>query len=141
MSTKSKNKTSSGKKSKTPPSLVWFEIPADDLKRAKKFYGALLGWKINPIPGMADYWHIDTGGADASPDGGLMKRKCPEQQGIMNYLLVESLDKGMAKVEKLGGKVLMPRTEVPQMGFFAICQDTEKNAFALWEAQKMKAKK
>ncbi len=39
----------------------------------------------------------------------------------------------MAKVEKLGGKVCMSKTAVPQMGYFAICQDTENNMFALWE--------
>jgi predicted enzyme related to lactoylglutathione lyase len=39
----------------------------------------------------------------------------------------------LAKVEKLGGKVCMPNTAVPQMGYFAICQDTEHNTFALWE--------
>jgi predicted enzyme related to lactoylglutathione lyase len=39
----------------------------------------------------------------------------------------------MAKVEKLGGKVCMSKTAVPQMGYFAICQDTENNTFALWE--------
>jgi len=39
----------------------------------------------------------------------------------------------MAKVEKLGGKVLVPRTAVMEMGYFAVCQDTENNVFALWE--------
>ncbi|HWX22028.1 MAG TPA: hypothetical protein VN578_19175 [Candidatus Binatia bacterium] len=39
----------------------------------------------------------------------------------------------MAKVEKLGGRVHKPKTAVPQMGYFAICQDTENTTFALWE--------
>jgi predicted enzyme related to lactoylglutathione lyase len=81
---------------------------------------------------MADYWHIDTGGADDTPDGGMMARKHPEQP-ITNYINVPSVTKFMAKVKKLGGKVCMPKTAVPQMGFFAVCQDTEKNTFALWE--------
>jgi len=120
-------------KSKNPPaSLVWFEIPADNVERAKKFYSALFGWKITKFPGGMDYWHIDTGGADASPDGGLMVRKQP-QQAITNYLIVASVDKAAAKVEKLGGKISMPKSAVPQIGYFAICQDTENNEFALWE--------
>jgi hypothetical protein len=63
----------------TPASIVWFEIPADDIARARKFYKSLFGWKINPFPGAAvpDYQHIDTGGADASPDGGMLKRMHP----------------------------------------------------------------
>lgn len=131
MSTSAKKKTEP-KKSSGTGSLVWFEIPADNLDRAKAFYGALFGWKIQAFPGMQDYLHIDTGGADASPDGGMMKRKSP-QQPITNYVTVPSVTKAMAKVEKLGGKVCMPKTAVPQMGYFAICQDTENNTFAVWE--------
>ena len=66
------------KKSKAAASLVWFEIPAENLERARGFYAGLFGWKINPFPAMKDYWHIDTGGSDASPDGALMARMCPE---------------------------------------------------------------
>jgi uncharacterized protein len=128
MSTKSK-KT---KTSRPPASIVWFEIPADDTARAKKFYGGLFGWKIKAFPGMSDYLHIDTGGADASPDGAVMARQQP-QQSITNYIMVPSVDKFSAKVEKLGGKICVPKRAVPQMGYFAVCLDTENNQFALWE--------
>ena len=129
-----KTKKSSAKKNKTPASIVWFEIPADDIDRAKKFYNALFGWKINPLPAspMADYQHIDTGGADASPDGGMIKRMHPNHT-ITSYVLVPSVTKHMAKVEKLGGSICKPKTAVPGMGCFAICNDTEKNTFAIWE--------
>ena len=128
-----KAKAKGAKKTKTPASIVWFEIPADDSDRAKKFYHQMFGWNINPFPGMNDYQHIDTGGADASPDGALMKRMCPEHVNFTNYILVDSVDKAAAKVEKFGGKVHKPKTAVPQMGYFAICLDTENNVFALWE--------
>jgi predicted enzyme related to lactoylglutathione lyase len=111
--------------------VVWFEIPADNVKRAQKFYRAMFGWKIKKMPGM-EYWHIETGGEDASPDGGMMKR-CDPRQKITNYVFVESVDKAAAKVKKLGGKVIVEKTAVPGMGFFVICMDTEKNAFAVWE--------
>jgi predicted enzyme related to lactoylglutathione lyase len=119
-------------KKKSASSIVWFEIPADKPARAKKFYSAMFGWKIKAFPGMKDYWHIDTGGDDASPDGGLMVRKHP-QQPITNYVSVPSVDKGMAKVKKLGGKVCVPKMPVPGMGYLAVCHDTEGNEFALWE--------
>lgn len=131
------SKTKKTKKAVPTHSLIWFEIPADDLPRAKSFYGKLFGWKINPIPNMGDYNHIDTGGADASPDGGMMPRVCPEQ-GITNYILVPSVTRFMAKVVKLGGTICKPKTAVPGMGFFAICQDTEKNTFAIWETKMKK---
>jgi len=130
MSTQTKRKTP--RKSKTTPGIVWFEIPADNTARAKKFYSALFGWKINLFPGLKDYWHIDTGGADDTPDGGMMPRKHPEQP-ITNYVAVASVDESAAKVERLGGKICMPKTAVPQMGYFVVCQDTENNTFALWQ--------
>jgi uncharacterized protein len=122
------------KTKKVPASLCWFEIPADDTARAKKFYRALFGWNINPFPGapIGDYHHIDTGGPEASPDGGLMKRMHPGQ-GITSYVMVPSVTRHMAKVEKLGGKICRPKTAVPGMGYFAICTDTEDNTFAIWE--------
>src|SRR5207247_1320231 len=73
-----KTKTRQTRKNKAAASLVWFEIPAENLERASAFYGGLFGWKIRPFPGMKDYWHIDTGGSDDSPDGALMARMCPE---------------------------------------------------------------
>jgi predicted enzyme related to lactoylglutathione lyase len=125
-------------KKPTAANIIWFEIPADDPARAQKFYSKLFGWEINAFPGVTDYWHIDTGGPDASPDGGMMTRKQPGQP-ITNYVNVPSVTRFMAKVVKLGGKICMPKTAVPQMGYFAVCQDTENNTFALWEIN-MKAK-
>ncbi len=124
----------SKKSTKTSASIVWFEIPADDVARARKFYGKLFGWEINPMSNspMPDYQHIDTGGADASPDGGMIKRMQPAHT-ITQYVLVPSVTKHMAKVEKLGGSICKLKTAVPGMGYFAICQDTENNTFALWE--------
>ena len=118
--------------SSAPASIVWFEIPADNPERAKAFYGSLFGWKIEKFPAVQDYWHIDTGGPNDSPDGGLMLRKHP-QQPITNYVAVSSVDESSRKVEQLGGKICKQKTAVPQMGYFVICQDTEGNEFALWE--------
>jgi predicted enzyme related to lactoylglutathione lyase len=116
-----------------PASIVWFEIPADNVERAKSFYNKLFGWKIKKFPGAKmPYWHIDTGGGDETPDGGMMERQSP-QHSITNYINVASVDQAATKVQKLGGKIIMPRSAVPQMGYFVICQDTENNTFALWE--------
>lgn len=126
---------STGKKTKKPEcpaSLVWFDIPADDLARAKKFYSSLFGWKITRFPEMPDYWHIDTGGGKDTLDGGLLPRQQP-QHPITAYVSVPSVEKAAAKVEKLGGTICKAKTPVPGMGYFVICQDTENNTFALWE--------
>ena len=132
------------------PSIVHFEIPADDVERARKFYSTLFGWKIEKIEvrkdgETMDYWMISTisssegkgeGNHDekksASIGGGLMKRQDPQQPNL-NYIGVSSIDEYSKKVKELGGKVVMPKTEITGYGFFAICIDTENNAFALWE--------
>jgi uncharacterized protein len=132
-STNRKATIMSKSKKKAAASVVWFEIPADDPKRAQKFYKALFGWKIEAFPGMTEYWHINTGGADASPDGGMLTRK-HETQPITNYISVPSVTKAAAKIQKLGGTICKGKTAVPTMGYFAICRDTEGNEFAVWEA-------
>jgi predicted enzyme related to lactoylglutathione lyase len=134
MSTQTITKPKSQKNNGVPASIVWFEIPADNVERARTFYGKLFGWKITEFPGAKkSYWHIDTGGGDDTPDGGMMERQDPEH-GITNYVGVASVDQAAARVEKLGGKICMPKTAVPQMGYFAVCSDTENNTFALWES-------
>jgi hypothetical protein len=49
---------------------------------------------------------------------------------------VPSVDKYAAEIEKLGGKIIFPKTAIPEMGYFAICLDTEKNTFGIWEENK-----
>jgi predicted enzyme related to lactoylglutathione lyase len=122
------------KLNRPPASIVWFEIPADNIARAKSFYTKLFGWKIKKFPGpmKMPYWHIDTGGADASPDGGMMGRQSAEER-ITNFVMVPSVDQAVAKVQKLGGKILRQKSAVPHMGYFAVCRDTENNVFAIWE--------
>jgi uncharacterized protein len=64
--------------------------------------------------------------------GGMMKRFNPNQK-ITDYFGVQSLSESVAKAEKLGGKILVPKMAVPKMGYYALCMDTEGNIFGLWE--------
>ena len=111
-----------------PHPIVHFEVPADDVERAKAFYEQLLGWDIQPLEG--GYHLIGTG---EEPGGGMMQRQAPEQ-GITVYIGVESVDDYVKKAEGLGATVVVPKMPVPGMGYFAQLLDTEGNVFALWEA-------
>jgi predicted enzyme related to lactoylglutathione lyase len=62
-----------------------------------------------------------------------MMRKTMPSSGILDYFAVESVDEFSKKVIAQGGQVVMNKTSVPQMGWFAICIDPEGNAFALWQ--------
>jgi uncharacterized protein len=123
------------------PTIVHFEIPSDNLDRTKKFYTELFGWKIEKMAGTGqrEYWTFSTttngegGGGQRTISGGMMERQMP-QEPIMIYIGVDSVTEYSNKVERLGGKVIKQKTEVPGYGWFAICTDTENNGFALWEA-------
>jgi uncharacterized protein len=54
-------------------------------------------------------------------------------QKITDYFGVHSLLESVAKVKKLGGKILVPKMAVSQRGYFALCMDTEGNIFGIWE--------
>ena len=119
------------------PTIVHFEVPADDVERSRKFYSDLFGWKMEKWPGMEsgmDYWIINTTDNEGGKaiGGGMMKRQNP-QQGITNFIDVTSVDEYSAKVQSLGGKIVAPKQAVPTMGFFAVCLDTENNTFGIWE--------
>ena len=121
------------------PTIVHFEIPSDDIERSKKFYNDLFGWKIDKWPGSEhfahDYWMITTTDdkGNEALRGGMMKRQMPQQQGITNYFDVKSVQEYSAKVQQLGGKVILPKRPVSGMGYFAVCTDTDNNGFAIWE--------
>ncbi|MFN2164726.1 MAG: VOC family protein [Anaerolineae bacterium] len=113
-------------------SIVYFEIPADDLQRARSFYGQLFGWQFEEMPGMDDYLTFRTGTEEGSLGGGLWKRQ-NAQQGITNYIGVDDVEQYVAKIKELGGAVVVPKQPVPGMGWFAWCSDPEGNTFAVWE--------
>ena len=131
--TDTKTESRSGKNNGAPASIVWFEIPVDNVERAKTFYGKLFGWKIDKFPGARmPYWIVNTGSDDPARNGGMMERQFPEHT-ITNYISVPSVEQAAAKAKKLGGKICMEKTAVPEMGYFVVCQDTENNTCALWE--------
>ena len=111
--------------------IVHFEIAADDPEALAEFYSELLGWKFEEMPGgQTKYWGIETGGE--GPMGGMMERQSPEQS-VLNYVNVESVDDYAAKAEELGGQVVMGKTQVQGMGWFAVVVDPQGNAFGIWE--------
>mgnify|MGYP001051188757 CR=1 FL=1 len=116
--------------------IVHFEIPANDPARLSEFYVKLFGWKIEKLSmSGGEYWMIQTKAKDENMgvNGGMMKKMDPNQRPV-NYVLVESVDEFSKKIQQLGGKVIVPRTEVPTMGYFALGLDLEGNLFGIWES-------
>jgi uncharacterized protein len=100
------------------PTIVHFEIPADNIEKSKKFYNELFGWSIERLspektPEDIEYWTITTTDdkGNNAVAGGLMKRIMPEQQGITNYIDVKSVDEYSAKIERLGDKIKIQKVQ------------------------------
>ena len=113
------------------PRVVHFEIPIDDEKRAVKFYSDVFGWKINSWGGPEPYWLADTG-EGMGINGALMQRSKPNE-GTINTIDVPDIDAYMKKITDSGGKVLMQKTEIPHVGWYAYCLDTEGNQFGIMQ--------
>ncbi|WP_142135202.1 VOC family protein [Arthrobacter sp. SLBN-83] len=119
--------------------VVHFEIPADDQKRARKFYQEALGWRIEAVPGM-DYSMVITTDMDddgqpaaaGAINGGMMARDGRITAPVIT-VDVPDINATLKSVEQLGGSVVMPKNEIPGMGYTAYFKDPEGNVMGLWE--------
>jgi predicted enzyme related to lactoylglutathione lyase len=117
--------------------VVHFEIPADDVERAQKFYNKAFGWKVNAIPGMGyTLFHTtetDAKGMVKTPgtiNGGMAKRQGPIDR-LLITVQVADMEKAIKAVEKGGGKVIRPGQPVQGVGIAAYVKDTEGNTIGL----------
>lgn len=123
--------------------VTHFEIQADNIERAIKFYGDVFGWQFPKY--MEAYWGIMTAPKDSKDpgiNGGLLKRPCaaPEiGQGTNAFVCtveVENFDDIATKVEAAGGKVAMPKFAIAGMAWQGYFLDTEGNIFGVHQADK-----
>jgi predicted enzyme related to lactoylglutathione lyase len=116
----------------------WFEIPVNDLARAKRFYEKVFGVTLQPL---------EMGGSEmemfpASPElpgagGALIKTDgyTPSHAGSVIYFSVASIEDALARVGASGGQTLVPKLGIGEFGFIAQFQDTEGNRIALHAMQ------
>ncbi len=115
------------------PRVVHFELAADNPERAVKFYRDVFEWRIEKWSGQEDYWLVTTGDPkEPGIDGGIMRRTDPRATTI-NSVDVPSVDEFAGKVTRAGGKIVLPKTAIPGVGYLIYCQDTEGNTFGLYQ--------
>jgi predicted enzyme related to lactoylglutathione lyase len=122
--------------------VVHFEIPADDVDRAKNFYGSIFGWDLQTMQMEGgEYTIVNTTPVDQQTqlptepgaiNGGLFRRDEHITSPIIT-IDVDGIDDALKQVEASGGSVVTPRTEIPNMGAFAYFKDSEGNVMGLWE--------
>lgn len=123
---------------------VHFEIQAEDIERAAKFYREVFGWQIDKWPGLEwEYWIIMTAEKDSKElgiNGGLLKRPAqtpPQQCGTNAFVCtmqVDNYDETHDKILAAGGKVAMPKFALAGMAWQGYYLDTEGNTFGIHQA-------
>ncbi len=107
--------------------VVHFELGVSNPERAIKFYSGVFGWTIQKYGGPMEYYLVDTGDPkEPGINGGLVVNK-DAQPRTVNTIAVENLEDFMKKVEGAGGKIVVPKTPIPGVGWLAYFNDTEGN--------------
>ena len=114
------------------PRPVHFEIPADDAKRASKFFADVFGWTFQAWGDDGTYYLAETGSEPAGINGAILKKRDPNQP-LVNSIDVPSIDEYAKKVEENGGQIVVPKQSVPSVGYLAYFKDTEGNIHGLWQ--------
>jgi hypothetical protein len=115
--------------------ITHFEIYTDDPKAAQPFYQDVFGWKFQKFEGgPMEYWLITTG-PDNEPgiNGGLTRPREGQNPGTINTVAVQSLDQTIKKIEQQGGKLCLPKMEIPKVGWLAYAEDPSGNVFGIIE--------
>jgi len=114
-----------------PNNVCHFDIHADDLARARRFYERVFGWVFRAW-GPPDFFLIQTG-PDSDPGiGGALTRRHDSvtSRGMIAFVCtisVDDIDATAAAIEANGGKITMPRTVIATVGTLIQFHDTEGN--------------
>jgi predicted enzyme related to lactoylglutathione lyase len=103
--------------------VSWFEVTGKDGAKLQQFYGDLFGWKIDAGNPM-NYGIVE--GGDGAIGGGIGQSQNGSTQ-VTFYVSVDDLQAYLDKAEKLGGRTVVPVTEIPEMVTFAQIADPEGN--------------
>jgi predicted enzyme related to lactoylglutathione lyase len=116
-------------------SLNWFEIPANDITRSKKFYETIFGITMEDNE-MGDskmaFFPWEPGSGKATGSIAQSPNHKPSMEGTVVYLNANpSMDPVIDKIEAAGGKVTMPKMSIGEHGHIAFFIDTEGNNVGL----------
>ena len=116
--------------------IVHIEISAQNLEAAVHFYAELFGWKIDPMPEM----YYATFEAEGGPGGGFnpVSERIPAGL-VLIYVATDDVEASLAKAVALGGKVIVPKTEIPNIGWFGVFTDPTGNSIGLFTGMQMPA--
>lgn len=103
--------------------VVHFEVPTDNTTASRKFYENVFGWKFTKWEGPMDYWLITTGAPGTLGIDGALGGAANEMKGTVNTVEVLDLDEAIKKTEENGGQVIMPKAEIPGVGWLVYVRE------------------
>jgi len=107
--------------------VVHFEVSGKDLDKLQSFYGELFGWKTQKVPGYMPYAMVEKEGDGIG--GGI--GQAPNGQGHVTFYVDTDDPQGtLYEAERLGGKTILPVTELPQVTI-ALFADPEGHVIGL----------
>ncbi len=115
-----------------------FEIPANDVKQAQKFYGSIFGWTFKPWDEnyiMITATECDELGIPLEPgaiNGGIQKRSSRAVSPTI-VVSVEDIDSTLEKIKSAGGKVIVQKEMMEDMGSYAQFEDVDGNRIGLFQ--------
>lgn len=111
--------------------IVHVEIAVTNMKRAKAWYGKVFGWTFQDFDKEYTLWNAPGGGTG----GGLfVVKKIPAKSAVRAYIQVDDVDTKLKEIKKARGKVVLPRAEVPNFGWWAAFRDPQGAELYLWQA-------
>lgn len=116
--------------------IVHFEIGGRDAKKSREFYSKLLGWEFEDYGGaqmVTNIGHRPDGTAGMGIGGHINALGHEPHNYVTVYAMVDDLQATLDKAGSLGGKTIVPPTEVPGMGYFAWFSDPDGNVIGLWK--------
>ena len=114
--------------------FVHIELSTPDVAKAKEFYGKLFDWKLEDVP-MGPGFTYTTIGVGEGTGGGMMATPEGAPPGWYAYVSVEDAKASTDKAQALGAKVMVPVSEIPNVGWFSFIADPTGCAIALFQAK------
>jgi predicted enzyme related to lactoylglutathione lyase len=113
--------------------IIHVELPARDEEAAAAFYSSLFGWRTIHSPNYVGFRTADgpSGGFNPLTEENASTNTPIKPGDVLVYVSSDDIDATLGNVQALGGSVVVPRTEIPGAGWFAIFADPTGNRIGL----------
>ncbi len=110
-----------------------FDVPATTPLKSIAFYNQVFGWTFQPSPNHTK-WTASVESTEHQIFGNPFMRKAKSAQSLTNAIEVKNVEKTLQQIQKEGGEVIVPKFEIPGVGWMAYFKDLEQNVFGIMQS-------